>query len=107
MVSEWLEQKCTATGPFVLETCGLNTHHLDGHRGQVSIGDRRVVALHHVDALPGQRLDDRHVGLERGRLLRLEDEGADPAVELAGQQQADDGRLDVLLVVLVCVEGVP
>lgn len=47
------------------------------------------------------------MGLKRSRLLRLQDEGADAAVELAGQQQADDGRLDVFLVVLVCVERVP
>lgn len=47
------------------------------------------------------------MGLKRGRLLRLEDEGADAAVELAGEQQPDDGGLDVFLLVLVCVEGVP
>lgn len=84
-----------------------STHHLDGHTGQVPISDGCVVTLHHVDPLPGQSLDDGQVGLQGRRLLRLQDEGADAAVELAGQQQADDGRLDVLLLVLVCVERVP
>lgn len=83
------------------------TDHFDGHAGQVAFCDGCVVTLHHIDPLPGQSLDDRQVGVERSCLLRLEDEGADAAVELAGQQQADDGRLDVFLVVLVCVERVP
>lgn len=45
--------------------------------------------------------------LKRSCLLSFQDEGADTAVELAGQQQADDRRLDVLLVILVGVERVP
>lgn len=82
-------------------------HHLDGHAGQVLVGDGRPVALHHVDAFPGKGLDDGQVGLEGRRLLRLEDERVDATVELPGQHEADDGRLDVLLVVLVGVKRVP
>lgn len=82
------------------------THHLDGHAGQVLVGDGRPVALHHVDAFPGEGLDDGQVGLQGGRLLRLEDERVDATVELPGQHEADDWRLDVLLLVLVGVERV-
>lgn len=81
-------------------------HHLDGHAGQVVAGDGRPVALHHVDAFPGEGLDDRQVGLQGGCLLRLEDERVDATVELTGQHEVDDGRLDVLLLVLVGVEWV-
>lgn len=58
-------------------------------------------------AFPGQGLEDGQVALERGGLLGVQNEAAHPAVELAGQQAADDGRLDVFLLVLVNVEGVP
>lgn len=84
-----------------------STHHFDGHTGQVLICDGCIVTFHDIYALPGQSLDDGQVGLKRHRLLRLEDEGTDTAVELTGQQQADDRRLDVFLVILVCVERVP
>lgn len=83
------------------------THHFYGHTGQVLLCDRCVVTFHDVYSLPGQSLDDRQVGLKRSCLLRLENEGADTAVEFTGQQQADDRRLDVFLVILVCVERVP
>ena len=62
------------------------THHFDGHTGQVSICDGRIVTLHDINPLSGQGLDDGQVGLKRHCLLRLEDEGADTAVELTGQQ---------------------
>lgn len=83
-----------------------HTHHLEGSRAEVQIGDGRVVCLQDVEAFPGQGLDDRLVALEGGGLLSVQDEPTHPAVELSRQQQADDGGLDVLLVVLVCVEGV-
>lgn len=93
--------------PTSTPTLCPSTHHFDGHAGQVLICDGCIVTFHDIYALPGQSLDDREVRLKRRRLLRLEDEGADTAVELAGQQQADDRRLDVLLLVLVCVKWVP
>lgn len=46
------------------------------------------------------------MALQSRHLIRLEDEAADAAVQLAGQQQLDHGRLDVLLLVLVDVERV-
>lgn len=46
------------------------------------------------------------MSLQSGHLVPLEDEAADAAVELAGEQQFDHGRFDVLLLVLVDVERV-
>lgn len=46
------------------------------------------------------------MGLQGSHLVALEDEAADAAVQLTGQQQPDHGRLDVLLLILVRVEGV-
>lgn len=47
------------------------------------------------------------MALEGGGLLSVQDEPTHPAVELSRQQQTDDGGLDVLLLILVGVEGVP
>lgn len=47
------------------------------------------------------------MALEGGGLLGVQDEPTHPAVELSRQQQTDDGGLDVLLLILVGVEGVP
>lgn len=74
---------------------------------EVRLRHRGVVTLHHVDPFPGQSLDDGLVPLQGGHLVPLEDEAAHAAVELAGQQELDDRRLDVLLLILVDVEGVP
>lgn len=82
-------------------------HHFNGHAAEVRLSDRRVVTLHHVDALARERLNDGQVRLQRSHLVTLEDEAADAAVEFTREQQADHRRLDVLLLVLVRVEGVP
>lgn len=87
--------------------CAPSTHHLDGSRAEIQVGDGRVVHLQDIDALPGQGLEDRLVAVEGRGLLGVQDEAAHPAVELPGEQQADNGGLDVLLVILVSVEGVP
>lgn len=47
------------------------------------------------------------MAVKRRRLLAVQDEAAHPAVELPGEQQADNGGLDVLLFILVSVEGIP
>lgn len=86
---------------------GLTTHHLYGGRAEVQVRHRCVICLQDIDAFPGQGLDDRLVALERGGLLSGQDEPAHPAVELSRQQQADDGGLDVLLLILVSIERVP
>lgn len=87
--------------------CALSTHHLDGSRAEIQVGDGRVVHLQDIDALPVQGLEDRLVAVEGRGLLGVQDESAHSAVELPGEQKADNGRLDVLLVILVSVEGVP
>lgn len=46
------------------------------------------------------------MALQCCHLVALEDQAADAAVQLTGQQQLDDGRLDVLLLILVYVERV-
>lgn len=74
---------------------------------EVGVRHGGVIALHHIDPLPGQGLDNRLVPLQGGRLVPLQDEAADAAVQLARQQELDDRRLDVLLLVLVDVKGVP
>lgn len=88
-------------------TLNASTHHFDGHTGQVLVIDRCAVAFHHIYSFPGKSLDDGQVGLKTRRLLRLEDKRVHTAVELPRQHEADDGRLDVLLVVLVGVKWVP
>lgn len=89
------------------QTLGLTTHHLDGSWAEVHIRDWGVVCLQDVDAFPGQGLDDRLVALERGGLLSVQDEPTHPAVQLPRQQQMEDGGLDVFLLILVGIEGVP
>lgn len=81
-------------------------HHFDWLAGQVSVRDRRVISFHDIDAFARQSLDDREMGLKRGRLVSFKNEGAYATVQLAGQQQTDHGGLDVLLLVLVSVERV-
>ena len=83
------------------------THHLYGCLAEVRVRHGGVIALHHINPLPGQGLDDRLVSLQGSCLVPFQDEAADTAVQLAGQQELGDRRLDVLLLVLVDIEGVP
>lgn len=62
---------------------GCSTHHFDGSRAEVQLGDRRVVGLQDIDAFPGKGLDDRLVALEQGGLLSVQDEPTHPTVQLS------------------------
>jgi len=53
-----------------------------------------------------QRLNDSIVAQQGLWRLTLQDEAAHPAVEVRRQQKARKRRLQVLLLILVCVEGV-
>lgn len=97
---------CFAESLAAYSEYGLATHHLDGRCTKVQVRNRCAVALQDQNPFPGQHLHDRLMALERGGLIGAQDQPADPAVQLSGEQQADDGRLDVLLLILVCVEGV-
>lgn len=46
------------------------------------------------------------MALERGGLFSVQDESAHPTVQLSREQQADDGGLDVFLLILVGIEGI-
>lgn len=102
---------CTPTlsllNQVIIATLNPATHHFDGHTGQVLISNGGVIAFHHVYSFSRKTVNDGHVGLQRGRLLRLQYERADATVQLRGQQQVNGGGLDVLLVILVCIERVP
>lgn len=62
------------------------TYHFDWLAGQIWVCDRRVIALHDIDAFARQGLDDWLVGLQRGHLVSFENEGAHATVQLTGQQ---------------------
>lgn len=104
---------CRGTGgslircPLPAPPTGRATHHLYGRVAEVGLRHGAVITLHHVNPLPGQSLDDRLVALQGSHLVPSQDEAADAAVQLAGQQELDHRGLDVLLLVLVGVEGVP
>lgn len=90
---------------WTTKTC--KCYHFDGRCAEIQIRDGRVVALQDIDAFPGQSLDDGLVALKRGGLLSVKDEPTHTAVELCRLQHADDGRLDVFLLILVCIKRVP
>lgn len=89
---------CRPSGP------PSGTHHLDGLPLEVSLGHQPLL-VGDVQAFLRQRLDHGVVAQERLGRVALEDEAPRPAVQLGRQQQVDHGGLDVLLVVLVRVEG--
>lgn len=94
------------------------SYHLQGPLAEVSLSNQpRLVC--DVESLLGQGLDDSIVinqGLDDSMVTNQglgdsmmtstrQDEAPGSAVELSRQQQADDCRLQMLLFILVCVEG--
>lgn len=82
------------------------TNHFNGRRAKIQIRHRCGVVLQDIDASSGQGLDDRLVALKGGSLLSMKDESTHMTVELARQQQVNDGGFDVFLLILVCIKGV-
>lgn len=109
--------QCISHGPFLQnpsqlhwnsdESGRLNSHHFDWLTREIPLGDRCVVSLHDVDSFARQSLNDWLVGLKGGRLVSFENESTHATIELRQQQQPDHRRLDVLLFILVSIEGVP
>lgn len=85
---------------------GLSAHHLDGPLPQVALGDQPLLVAD-VEALLGECADDGVVAQQWLGGVALQDEAPGPAVRLRRQQQAHHWRFDVLLLVLVPVEGLP
>lgn len=80
-------------------------HHLQRPFPQVPLGDQPLL-VGDVEASLGQRLDDGVVAQQGLGGVALQDEAAGPTVEVRGQQEARHRGLQVLLLVLVRVEGV-
>lgn len=57
-----------------------------------------------VESALSQGLDDGVVAQQGLGSIPLQDEAAGPAVEVSREQEAGHGGLQVLLVILVCVE---
>ena len=72
---------------------------------QVPLSDQSLL-VSDVESSLGQRLDDGIVAQQGLCSITLKDEAAGPAVEVCRKQEAGHGRLQVLLLILVCVEGV-
>lgn len=79
------------------------THHLDGLLVQVSLC-HQLLLVSDIEAFLSQGLDDGVMAQQGLRSVAPEDEAPGAAVQLGREQQADHGRLDVLLVILVRVE---
>lgn len=82
-------------------------YHFDGLVSEVGIGHRRALVFG-LDAPLGQQLQQGAVvfGLRGLGLVAVQQQAVGAAVQLRGLQQAADGRLEVLLLILVAVEGV-
>lgn len=72
---------------------------------KVPLGDQPLL-VGDVETALSQRLDDAVVAQQRLGRVALQDEAAGPAVQVCRQQETGHWRLQVLLLVLVRVEGV-
>ena len=72
---------------------------------KVPLGDQSLL-VGDVEPPLSQRLDDSIVAQQGVVSVTAQDEAARPAVEVCRQQEAGQGGLQVLLLILVGVEGV-
>lgn len=70
---------------------------------KVPLGNQSLL-VSDVESTLSQRLNYSIVAQERLGCIALQDEAAGPAVEVCRLQEAGHRRLQMLLVVLVCVE---
>lgn len=71
---------------------------------KVPLGDQSLL-VGDVESTLSQRLNDSIVAQQGLSGVTLQDEAAGPAVKVCRQQEAGHRRLQVLLLILVCVEG--
>lgn len=76
---------------------------MQGPFSEVPLGNQPLL-VGDVESALSQRLDDGVVAQQGLGGVAPQDEAAGPAVEVGGEQEAGQGRLQVLLVILVCVE---
>lgn len=81
------------------------SYHLQRPLSKVPLGDQSLL-VRDVESSLSQLLDDSIVAQQGFGCVALQDEAAGSAVQVCRQQEAGHRRLQVLLVILVCVEGV-
>lgn len=81
------------------------SYHLQRPFSKVPLGDQSLL-VGDVESTLSQCLNDSIVAQQGLGSVTLQDEAAGPAVEVCRQQEAGHRRLQVLLLILVCVEGV-
>lgn len=72
---------------------------------KVPLSDQSLLVCN-VESTLSQRLNDSIVAQQGLGSITLQDEAAGPAVEVCRQQEASNRRLQVLLLILVCVERI-
>ncbi len=81
------------------------SYHLQRPLSKVPLSDQSLL-VGDVESALSQCLNDSIVAQQGLGSVALQDEAAGPAVEVCRQQEAGHGGLQVLLLILVCVEGV-
>lgn len=81
------------------------SYHLQRPLSKVPLSDQSLL-VSDVESSLSQSLDDGIVAQRGLGGVALQDEVAGSAVEVCGEQEAGHGRLQVLLLILVCVERV-
>lgn len=81
------------------------SYHLQRPFSKVPLSDQSLL-VRDVESALSQRLNDSVVAQKGLGSVTLQDEAAGPAVEVCRQQQARHRRLQMLLLILVCVEGI-